>query len=107
MIEIIKIALQSQIIIILTVIYFFAESIATFDMRLIQARRSGTLTKDDPMLPSWISIFIFLGWGILITLFILNWKYAIIIFVIKFILQVFPILETIGNILTSPLKTKK
>ncbi len=59
------------------------------------------------MLPSWVGIFGFLQWAIFIALFILNWKYALIIFVVKFILKVLPVLETIGNILMSPFLPKK
>jgi len=107
MFEVVKMAIQSPTIVILTIIYFIAESIVTFDTRLIQAKRSGNLGPDDPMLPSWVAIFIYIGWGIFIALLFLNWKYAIAIFIIKYILKVLPVLETIGNILMAPFKPRK
>lgn len=59
------------------------------------------------MLPSWVGIFAWLQWAIFIVLFVLNWKYALIIFAFKFILKVLPVLETIGNILMSPFRPKE
>jgi len=88
----------------LTIVYFLVASIVTFDIRLIQARRQG---ENYPILPSWTGIFGWLQWAIFIVLFVLNWKYALIIFVVKFILKVLPVLETIGNILMSPFRPKE
>jgi Zn-dependent protease with chaperone function len=93
----------SPIYLALTIVYFLVASIATFDIRLIQARRQG---EDYPMLPSWTGIFGWLQWALFIVLFILNWKYALIIFAVKFVLKVLPVLETIGNILMSPFKPR-
>jgi hypothetical protein len=107
MIDLLKTAIQSPAILILTVLYFIAAAISTFDIRLIQAKRAGELTADDPMLPSWVGFFYYLGWGIFVALLFLNWQYALLLFVIKFILKVLPVLETIGNMLMSPFKPKK
>ncbi len=107
MVELFKTVIQSPTIIILTIIYFIAESIVAFDIRLIQAKRAGRLTPDDPMLPSWVAIFIYLGWGIFIALLFINWQYAVLLFIIKYILKVLPVLETMGNILMSPFRPKK
>lgn len=43
-------------------------------------------------------------WAIFIALLYLNWKYALVLFAIKFVLKVLPVLEIIGNILMSPFK---
>ncbi|PIP17636.1 MAG: hypothetical protein COX43_03255 [Parcubacteria group bacterium CG23_combo_of_CG06-09_8_20_14_all_35_9] len=107
MITLFNTAINSPIIIILTVLYAITSSITTFDIRLIQAKRDGTLPPDEPMLPAWTGLFGWLGWGIAIALIFLNWKYAIFVFVIGFILKVLPVLETIGNILMSPFRPKK
>lgn len=96
----------SLLIIGLTVAYFFVASISTFDLRLIQAKRDGTLPPDEPDLPKWVVVFDWLMWAIWLALAYLNWKYALVLFVIKFILKVLPVLETIGNILMSPFKPR-
>lgn len=83
----------------LTILYFLVESIVTFDVRLIQAKRQG---EDFGLLPPWTGIFIYIGWGLFIALLVLSWKLALIIFAVKFVLKVLPVLETIGNILMSP-----
>lgn len=41
----------TPLIIGLTLAYFFVASISTFDLRLTQARRDGTLPPDEPTLP--------------------------------------------------------
>lgn len=98
--------INSQILITLTAIYFVAAAVTTFDIRLIQAKRRGDIPADAPLLPRWTAVFIFLMWGTWIFVLFLNWRYAIFLFVAKFVLKVLPVLETIGNILMSPFKNK-
>ncbi len=99
--------IDSTVIIALTILYFICESISTFDIRLMQGKRDGSLPPDEPLLPNWTAIFIWMGWIIFIALILLNWKYAILIFIVKFVLKVLPVLETIGNILMSPFKQRR
>lgn len=95
----------SPLMIILTIIYFLAASITTLDIRLIQAQKFEG--QDFGTLPAWTGIFHWLQWALFIVIAVLNWKYAIVLFIIKFILKVLPVLEIIGNILMSPFKPKK
>lgn len=97
----------SPLIIVLTVAYFIAASISTFDLRLTQAKRDGTLPPDEPALPGWVVVFDWFMWAIWLTLVYLNWKYALVLFAIKFVLKVLPVLETIGNILMAPFKPRR
>lgn len=97
---------HGTLLLILIVIYFLAASIETFDIRMIQARKQGILSPDDPMPPGWVAGFYWLVWIVWITIAILNWRLAITLFVIKFILKVLPVLETIGNILMRPFRPK-
>lgn len=89
---------------ILTVAYFLVASITTFDIRLIQAKKSGTLPPDEPALPAWIGIFAWLEWGIFIWLLVMNWKYALVLLAVKFVLKVLPVLEIVGNVLMRPFR---
>jgi len=91
---------------ILTITFVISSSITTFDKRLIQARRDGTLPPDEPLLPSWVGLIGWIHWGLALALLIINWKYAIIVFIVMFVLAVLPVLETIGNILMSPFKQR-
>jgi hypothetical protein len=95
------------VVVVLTFTYFLAASITTLDARLIQAKRDGSLPPNEPMLPSWTAIFIYMQWGIFLGLLYINWKYALLLFVVKFVLKVLPVLETIGNMLMAPLKWRK
>ena len=92
--------------IILTIAFVITSSITTFDKRLIQARRDGTLPTDESLLPSWVGLIGWIHWGLALALLIINWKYAIIVFIVMFVLAVLPVLETIGNILMSSFKQR-
>ena len=91
--------IQSTILVVLTSAYFLVASISTYDIRIIQAIKDGQNLKQ---LPNWISIFHWLLWLIWISIFILNWYYGLILFGIKFILKVIPVLEIVGSFLLIP-----
>jgi len=90
----------------LTVAYFVAASITTFDTRVIQAKRDGRLPSGEPSLPPWVGVFGYLQWAIFLVLLYVNWKFALVVFVMKFVLKVVPVLETVGDVLMSPFKPK-
>jgi len=98
---------MSTIFIILTIAFAITSSITTFDKRLIQAKREGVLPSDQPMLPSWVSFIYWIHIGLIIAMFVLNWRYALVLIVIGFIFAVLPVWEMIGNIIMSPFKPKQ
>ena len=100
-------AFNSPIIIFLTILYVVTSAITTFDIRMTQAKRDGSLSPDEPALPSWVDLVFWADWAIIIVLLFLDWKFAILLFVIRFILKVLPVLEVIGNVIMSPFKIKK
>lgn len=83
------------------------SAITTFDIRITQAKQNGTLPPEEQTPPKWIAFVYWIDWLLIAMLILLNWKYAILIFIIRFILNVLPVLEIIGNILMSPFKAKK
>ena len=97
----------SQTLILLTIAYGVMSSITTFDIRLVQAKKYGSLPSDEPDLPKWVAILYWIEWIIFSVMLYLNRKYSLLVFAIKFVLKVLPVLETIGNILMSPFKAKK
>jgi hypothetical protein len=96
----------SPLIIGLTVAYFLVASVTTFDMRLTQAKRHGDVPADDASLPQWVAGFYWAQWALFLALLYLNWKLAIALFVIKFVLKVLPVLEIVGNLLMAPFKPR-
>jgi hypothetical protein len=98
---------DSQIVIGVTIAYAVTSSITTFDLRLSQSKKNGTLPVTEPELPKWVNFLYWLEWVFLATLVYLNWKYALIVYAIKFALMVLPVLESLGNILMSPFKKRK
>ena len=93
-----------HILVILTIVFVITSSITVFDTRLIQAKRSGALPADEQMLPSWVGFIAWIHWGLALVILFIDWKYAIFLFIAKFILSVLPILETVGNILMRPFR---
>lgn len=90
----------------ITAIFAITASITAFDTRLIQAKKLGDLPPDEPLLPSWTGLITLLHLGLSLTILLLNWKYALLIFLVQFVLQVLPVLEIIGNVLMAPFKRR-
>jgi len=99
--ELFNTPIESPVIILITVLYFFTSSIEVFDIRVNQAIKDGT---DIEPLPQLIGLIYWLNWFILLSLILSNWKYAILVYVIRFFLKVLPVLETVGNFLMAPFR---
>lgn len=93
--------IESPFIIITTIAFFITSAITTFDIRIIQAQKEGV---DEPSLPNWVAGLYWLNWIFGTILILLNWKYAIAVFIVRFILKVIPVLETIGYFLVNRLR---
>ena len=100
------IGLKSPILAVLTVAFFVTASITTFDKRLTQARKRGELASDEPSLPGWVAGLYWIEIGLKVTLFILNWRYGLLVYIAGFVLSVLPVLETLGNLLMRPFKPR-
>ncbi|HOQ91397.1 MAG TPA: hypothetical protein PKV49_01025 [bacterium] len=106
MLDFLKEGLSSPVVLVLTIGYLITSSITTFDIRMTQGRKNGTLPANEPMLPNWVAYIFWIDWIIIIALAFINWKFAIAIFIIRFILKVLPVLEILGNFLMAPFKKK-
>lgn len=107
MITLFNTAVNSPIVIFITILYVITSAITTFDIRMTQAKRNGSLPPDEPMPPSWVAYVFWADWAFALILILLNWKYAVLIFVIRFTLKFLPVLEIVGNAIMSPFKIKK
>ncbi len=105
--ELFRAPLESPLLLWLTVSFFFVASITTFTKRVDQAKKAGTYPPEDPEPPWWVGIFIYIEFAIKIALFVINWKYGILVYVVGFVLALLPVLETVGNILLAPFKPKR
>src|SRR5215470_4198938 len=97
----------TPIIIGLTSAYFIVASITTLDLRMTQAKQEGVAPPDQPLLPGWVAVFHWTQLAIFLTLLYVNWKYALALYAVKFILRALSVLETFGNILMWPFKPRK
>jgi hypothetical protein len=104
--EILRAPLESRVILGITIAIFIVDAIRTFDLRLTQAKRAGNIPHDEPSPGSWVNAFYWLYIILFIVLLILDWRYAILFWLVLFVLRVLPVLETIGNILMSPFRPR-
>lgn len=63
---------------------------------------TGTTGMVGKVLPWWTTAFVFLKWGAFIVLVVLNWKYALVLYVFLFAMRVLPVLEWIGQFIMRP-----
>jgi hypothetical protein len=97
----------TPLIIGLTIAYFIVASITTLDLRMTKAKQEGVVPPDQPLLPGWVAMFHWTQLAIFLALLFLNWKYALVLIAVKFILNALPVLETFGIILMWPFKPRK
>jgi len=96
--------LKSSLLAVLTVAFFLTASITTFDKRLTQAKKRGELPSDEPSLPRWVALLYWIEIGLKVALFVVDWRYGLLVYIVGFVLSVLPVLETVGNFLTAPFK---
>lgn len=94
--ELFNTPLSSPVFLIIILLYFIASSIETYDIRIIQAYKAG---EDVKLLPKWVGFVYWICWLLFLLIVLLNWKYAIIIYLVRFILKVLPVLENIGALI--------
>ena len=97
----------TPLIIGLTITYFIVASITTLDLRMTKAKQKGVVSPSQPLLPGWVAVFHWMQLAIFLALLYLNWKYALVLIVVKFLLKALTVLEAIGNILMWPFKPRK
>lgn len=100
-------AVSSPTLIILTIVYAICAAITTFDTRIIQAKKGGYLAENEAHVPVWTGFFGIIMWLTWVAIFLLNWWYALALFVIKFILKVVPVLENVGAVILLPVVGKE
>jgi hypothetical protein len=99
--------INSPLLILLIVAYFFTTAFTTYDTRIIQAIKDGTVAPNHPKIGSWIGWVYWIDWALLIAISILNWKIGIIVYITRFILRVLPVMELIGSLFLYPSLKKK
>jgi len=99
--------LHSTSLLILTIAFFITSALTVFDRRLTQAIKRGDVSPDEPSPPFWLGFVYYVHWGIGIALLVINWKYALLVFVVKLILAFLPVLEITGNVMMAPFKPRR
>lgn len=98
---------NAPVIVIICVLYLLSAAVTTYDIHLMNAQKNEDDKLNLKMLPRWIG---FLHWGesiLFLLMVLLNWKFAIVIWIIKSILQALFILEVVGYIIIYPFKVAK
>lgn len=110
-IEIVNAPLESSLLLVLSVAYMLVTSVRIYDARLIQSKMYGLNSSvakqaEGRILPTWINAIHWMGWCLFILIAVLNWKYAIALYAVFFLLKVLPALELIGSVIARPFLKK-
>jgi hypothetical protein len=98
---------NASVVVIVFVLYLLSAAVTTYDIHLMNLQKNEDGKLDLKMLPRWIG---FLHWAesiLFLLMVLLNWKFAIVIWILKSILQALFILEVIGYIIIYPFKIAK
>ncbi len=98
---------NSVILIVLVIAYNIVAGINNYDVRLIREKKDEFFLANTKTLPKWIGYIRLLEPIILVVLLFLNWKFALIAYIIKAILQALLVLEFIGYIMLYPFNIKR
>ena len=101
----------SPLYLIVLALYFVTSSIKMFDIRMTQAKSGawGEDVRQEALMfpvPSWVAFVFWADWILAVLLFVLNWQATIVVWIVRFVLKVLPVLETVGNLLMFPFRPK-
>lgn len=85
---------------LILIFFIITSAITEYDKRLTLAYWNGQKFKWE-LLPKWVGHIIWLHWAICLLLLAINWKYALALFVVKYLLSITHILEYFGNWMVS------
>jgi len=99
--------INTPLLLTLTVIYGICAAVTTLNACINQAKQVGYLSRKEAYVPAWAGLFAILLWATLSAIFLLNWWYALALFVIKFALKELSVLKYIGALLLWPILDKE
>ncbi len=82
--------------------YLLCSSVTSYDIHLLKLQKGIESESQNRLLPRWVGL---LHWAEVICLLfvlLLNWKFAVVIWIMKSILQALFILELIGYMVLYP-----
>ncbi len=101
----------SPLYLIVLALYFLTSSIKMFDIRMTQAKNGawGEDARQEAQsltLPGWVGAVFYLDFLLGGLLLLFNWKATLVVWIVRFVLKVLPVLETVGNLLMFPFRPK-
>jgi hypothetical protein len=95
--------ISTPLVIALTVAYGMCAAITAFGACITQAKRVGYLAPNKAYVPAWTGLFAILLWAAWTAVFLLNWWYALALFVITYCLKELSVLKHLGAWLLRPI----
>lgn len=92
--------------ILLSFVFAITSAITEYDKKLTLAYWNGQKYKWE-LLPKWVGRIIWLHWALCLLLLAINWKYALVVFIIKYLFSITHILEHTGNLIVSLFRKKQ
>ena len=95
-------------LITLLIVFFLTSCVFTYNLRLKQHLKKGTIPQDTPIFSAGFQqVLTLVDWAILIWITVIDWRIGIASFVIRVILMSLGVLEFVGAFLSYPLLKSK
>ena len=98
---------NSAILIVFVIAYNIVAAVNNYDIRMVKDKKKNIFPSDTKNFPNWIRYMRWLEPLIFFIMLLMNWKCALIAWIIKAILQVLLILELIGYIILYPFHVRR
>jgi hypothetical protein len=98
---------NSTILIVLAIGYHLVASVTRYDIRLLLSHKNDSETPEKKILPKWIGLLHWIEGILLVAMLLLNWKFALITWLIKAVFQALMILDFICFLIITTLNLRR
>lgn len=98
---------NSAILIAFVIIYNLIAAINNYDIRLLRDKKNENFPAGPQILPKWIRSARWVEPILFLIMLLLNWKFVLIAWIVKAILQALLVLEFIGYVILSAFNFKR
>ncbi len=98
---------NSATLIAFVIIYNIVAAINNYDIRLLRDKKNENFSAGPQALPKWIRNARWVEPVLFLIILLLNWKFALISWIVKAVLQALLVLEFIGYIILSAFNLKR
>ena len=98
---------NSAILIVFVIAYNIVAAVNNYDIRVLRDKKSENFPNDTKMPPTWFRYTRWMEPILFFIMLLLNWKFALIAWIVKAILQALLVLEFIGYVILYPFNLRR